>query len=225
MSEYLFEKIASQLVHEITEGKLTVGEKLPSERIMADQYNVSRNVIREAIRVLDEKGFVQVMAGRGGFVCKPDGQKLTENLSTVVENSSTSLAEIVDAREVFETAVATCAVSRATPAEITHLESLYVKMGKASDYAADFATLDQEFHMTLARCAGNSILSMLADSIYQLARDGLFPMTPHEPTRIVSAQKEHYEIIQALKAMDSDRICSAIHAHIHCIRDQISSGK
>lgn len=225
MSEYLFEEIAAQLVREITEGKLTVGAKLPSERIMAEQYNVSRNVIREAFRVLEEKGFIQVQVGRGGFVCKPDGQKLTENLSSVVENSSASLLEIVDAREIFETAVAAHAATRAAPSDISVLESLYEEMEENSGNAAAFAKLDQEFHLTLARCTGNSVLVLLADSIYQLAADKLFPLTPHEPKRIASAQKEHSEMIQALKTGDSDRICSAVHAHIHCIRDQIGSGK
>lgn len=220
MAEYLFEEIAVNLIQQVCDGIVSVGDKLPSERIMAEQFGVSRNVIREAIRVLGEKGYVQVQAGRGAFICKPDGEKLTENLSAVVENSSASLSEIVEAREIFESALAVFACSKVKSSDIEQLWQIYQRMEKAQ--ASLFAQLDQSFHLELARCTHNSVLILLAGSIYQLSEDSLFLLTTHDAKRIISAQAEHLEMIRALEARDSLRIQEAVHRHIHCIREQLS---
>lgn len=222
MAEYLFEEIAANLIQQVCDGMLSVGDKLPSERIMAEQFGVSRNVIREAIRVLGEKGFVQVQAGRGAFICKPDGEKLTENLSAVVGNSSASPSDIVEAREIFESALAVFACGKVRDSDIEQLRQIYQRMEKAQAKASIFAQLDQEFHLALARCTQNSVLILLAGSIYQLSENNLFSLTPHDAKRIISAQAEHLEMIHALEARDSRRIQDAVHRHIHCIREQLS---
>ncbi len=222
MAGYLYEEIAADLMQQVCKGILAVGDKLPSERIMAEQYSVSRNVIRETIRVLGEKGYVQVQAGRGAFICKPDGDKLTENLSVIVGNSSASVAEIVEAREVFESALAVFACRKITDADIEKLRQIYQRMEKAKASASLFAQLDLEFHLALARCTHNRVLILLAGSIYQLSEDSLFSLTTHDAKRIASAQAEHLEMIRALEARDSRQIQEAFYRHIHCIREQLS---
>ena len=223
MGAYLFESIADEIERDINTGVLAVGEKLPSERSMAESYGVSRNVIREAIRVLGEKGFVQVRAGRGGFACKPSQKDLSDSLTTVVESSSASLEEIVEAREVFEAAVLSCAAERATEDDLAVLRALYEKMERTGSNGREYAALDKEFHIALAGCAKNSVLALLAGSVYNMAASSLFLMTPLNPARTVSAQQEHLEMIEGLAQHDAERVRGALAAHIHCLREQIAA--
>ena len=224
MAEYLFEEIAARLMDGVSDGTLSPGERLPAERLMAEQYGVSRNVIREAIRVLGEKGFVQVQAGRGTFICRPGGEKLTENLSAVVKTSSASPEEIVDAREVFETALASQAVKTVTEEDLELLHRLCREMDLARRDGPRFAKLDRNFHLAVAACAHNSILTLLAGSVYQLAEDTLFYLTPYSGDRMESAQQEHLQIIRALESRDAAGIRRAIHRHTQCIREQLAWG-
>lgn len=219
MAGYLFETIAANLEQEISGGALAVGTKLPSERTMAERLGVSRNVIREAIRVLEEKGFVEVRAGRGGYVCKPSQQALSDSLTVVVENSSASALEIVEAREVFEGAVLAQAAICADETQIEALHALYDEMQRSIHKGARFATLDKDFHLMLARCTGNSVLELLAGSVYSMADSSLFRLTPLNPARMVTAQQEHLEIITAIAARDGERAKQALQRHIHCIRE------
>lgn len=221
VADYLFEEIADQVVEQINSGAFAVGDKLPSERVMAERFGVSRNVIREAIRGLEEKGFVQVQAGRGAYICKPDSRKLSQNLSDVVRSSEASPKEILDAREVFETAIAATAAARACPATIEPLRLLLQQMEKADVSPTQFAVLDQEFHLAMARCAQNPVLTLLADSIYQMASDSLFLLTPHDAGCIATSLQEHCEMLAALEQHDVARVQEALHRHIQCLREQL----
>ncbi len=223
MSNYLFETIAETIEKRIALGELAVGSKLPSERSMAESYGVSRNVIREAIRVLGEKGFVEVRAGRGGFVCKPSQQDLSDSLTSVVESSSASVQEIVEAREVFETAILACAAEKADSQDLETLWGLYDQMEQSRTHGKNFALLDREFHMALAQCAKNSVLTLLAGSIYNMADANLFLLTPVNPARIVTAQREHREMILGIERRSAEHIQEAFRRHIACIREQISA--
>lgn len=222
MPGYLFETIASKIEREIACGALAVGTKLPSERSMAESYGVSRNVIREAIRVLEEKGFVEVRAGRGGFVCKPSQKALADSLTTVVESSSASVEEIVEAREVLEAAMLEQAAKCAREENISVLHKLFTEMERQKRSGARFAELDKEFHLALARCTGNSVLTLLAGSVYSMADSNLFQMTQMNPARMLSAQQEHKEMIEAIAIHDAERAKNALKRHIHCIREQLA---
>lgn len=222
MAGYLFETIAANIEREIGCGALAVGTKLPSERSMAESYGVSRNVIREAIRVLEEKGFVEVRAGRGGFVCKPSQKALADSLTTVVESSSASVEEIVEAREIFESAVLAQAAKCAREEHIEVLRKLFTEMERNKRSGARFAELDKEFHLALARCTGNSVITLLAGSVYSMADSSLFRMTPLNPARMLTAQQEHAEMLEAIAAHDEARAVAALGRHIHCIREQLT---
>lgn len=224
MGAYLFEKIAEFIERDINTGVLAEGSKLPGERTMAESYGVSRNVIREAIRVLGEKGFVEVHAGRGGFVRKPSQESLTDSLTSVVECSSASLEEIVEARAVFESAVLALAAERVTEADVSALRVLYNQMEGSTERmgAVRFGELDKEFHLALARSAGNSVLLLLAGSVYNMATSSLFRLTTMNPARMRSAQREHLEMIEGLASHDAPRVQQALDQHISCIREQLA---
>lgn len=225
MSGYLFETIAAQLENDINRGVLAEGSKLPSERNLAESYGVSRNVVREAIRMLSEKGFIEVRAGRGAYVCKPNQKNLSDCLTVVVENSSASLEEIVEAREVFELSVLPWAIQRTTEEDIEKLRDLYEQMQQSRKKSKEYARLDMEFHMALVRCAKNQVLTLLAGSVYNMAQSNLFLMTTLNPERIESAQREHKEMIDGLALRDENRVRGALHDHIQCIREQIQTNR
>ena len=71
MSNYLYTNIVEELEESIRSGKLSEGMKLPSERALAEEYGVSRNVVREAYKIMSEKGIVDIQIGKGAFVCAP----------------------------------------------------------------------------------------------------------------------------------------------------------
>lgn len=222
MPEFLFQEIARKLEGEINKGVYPQGSRLPSERVLAEQYGVSRNVLREAIRMLQEKGFVEVKASRGAFVSKPNSLDLTKRMRAVLDNSSTSLEDIVEAREVLEVAIAECAINRMTPEKVEKLRNIYDEMQDTMDYPSEYAELDRKFHLQIARCTENDIIQMIGDSIYCIASERLFLLSPLNPPRLLSGQMEHRTMIDCLEKGDKKRLLLTIHLHINCLREQLS---
>src|SRR5699024_5528518 len=95
----LFTKIATDLEKEIEEGKFKPGDKLPSERKLAEKYSISRNVVRQALTILREKGLIVIKPGKGSYVISYSENKLTESLKRVVQKYDSSLQDMLGVRQ------------------------------------------------------------------------------------------------------------------------------
>ncbi|MEG1276182.1 MAG: GntR family transcriptional regulator, partial [Ruthenibacterium sp.] len=149
MADFLYNDVARQISLGIKD--LPVGTKLPSERDMSVQYGVSRNVLREALRLLSEKGMLRSMPGKGVYVANDGKDKLTDRLEDLLLRNDSSLADIVEVRETLELGVMEKAIQKATSEDIHALIQLYAQMEKKRDDIEAFNRLDMKFHVQLAK--------------------------------------------------------------------------
>lgn len=204
MSNFLYNDISEQLEEKIHD--LPVGAKLPSERTMAEEYGVSRNVLREALRVLSEKGIIEIHSGRGAYVADKQNEKLVSQLESILFENVNSLSDIEEVREAVELAVFEKAVERATEEDIRQLETIYEEMEESKSNPKKYNSGDIRFHIQLANSTHNSVFPVLISALYNLTDKKLFRITELYPSRVNSGQREHRGIIDAIKRRDVDTV-------------------
>ncbi|MBW1890645.1 MAG: FadR family transcriptional regulator, partial [Deltaproteobacteria bacterium] len=120
----IFQDIVGQIQEAILEGRLQTGDTLPSERDLKEMFNTSRGTLREALRVLEQKGLIEIKLGvGGGSVVKAVGvDKISESLALLIRTQRVSLNHLAEFREAVEGIIAAQAAERATPADIKQLK-------------------------------------------------------------------------------------------------------
>lgn len=221
MASFLFTNIVQELEEQIRTGELVEGTKLPSERVMAEKYGVSRNVIREAFKVMSEKGLVNILIGKGAYVSVPKAEKISEKLQDAISVSKSNLNDILEVREVLERAIAKKAIQGATKKNISRLEELYNSMIKYYNNPIKFGEEDMKFHIEIANCTGNEMFVLLINTLYKVSGERLSELNTVYPERVIKAQREHKMIIEAIKDRDENKILMAIKAHINCIASEL----
>ena len=173
MRDALSTKIASELCARIQSGELKENDKLPSERILASQYDVSRNVIRESIKMLVEKNLVINIPGKGNYVSRPTQSSIADKLENAIHLSDVPTSEIVNARQFLEISVMEKYLLSITEQEIAQLEELYAKMEAARSNYALFWEYDTKFHLQLIGCSKNSILTLFLSTLYRMTQKNI----------------------------------------------------
>lgn len=160
----IFQDVVEQIQDAIMEKKLHPGDVLPPERELRETFNVSRGTLREALRVLEQKGLIEIRLGTGGgsIVKEAGTDQLTESLSLLIRSGRVSLIDIAEFRQGLEGMIASMAAERASAKDIHRLEKLVNKaelLTMKGDAAAweHFLTVDQQIHKELAEIAGNAL--------------------------------------------------------------------
>ena len=175
-----FEEAAEQIADRVRAGELRLGDKLPGERELAVQMEISRPTLREAVRVLVDAGVLEVRRGPGGgmFVASD-----VVPVELVRQRSSVRLGEIaavLEARRLIEPGVVQLAAERATEGDLEALERSIEAMraicrrGYRPEDEDRFLQLDMQFHLALARAAGNPTVETLMRTLFrqlEIARD------------------------------------------------------
>jgi GntR family transcriptional repressor for pyruvate dehydrogenase complex len=194
------------------------GEQLPSQREIADALKISRPSLREALAVLQAMGLIDIHHGRGAFVtAEPALGSMFRSMTSLLLRDIT-FGELFEAREKIELEIAPLAARYATEEEIRDLEGRAEAMTGVDD-PTQSNELDIEFHLAIARAAGNRlwlhtldvIRSMLFSSL--LEEDlGLSPENARERLRRVG--DEHVAIARAIGARDGDAAAGAMREHL-----------
>lgn len=221
MNHFLYEDIVIDLQDQIETGKLLEGEKLPSERMMVESYGVSRNVVREALKVLSEKGMIEIKPGKGAYVNIIDNEQLFKKLELAVLSSKSTLLEILEVREMIEKGIIIKAVERATKKDIQNLRGIYDKMQTRLATQVNFAGEDAIFHEALAKCTGNKMLEVLVKTFYTITDKKLFLVSQLYAQKVIAAQQEHRAIIEAIEENDMRKGLDAISSHMQGIREAL----
>lgn len=220
MADYLYIDIAKQIEQLVHEQYASEGQKLPSERKLSEQFGVSRNVIREALKMLTEKGLVQIRSGRGGYIASQT-HEASSSFEQMIYDSKASLLEILEARKVIELAIIPLVVEKATEKDMQELRSIFNQMEAHLESRRNFAKLDKQFHMALGKCTKNTALSILIETFYNIVDRDLFAISQSDPNRGIQAQIEHKRMLEGLEQRDCEAITAAMIAHMNCIQNQI----
>jgi GntR family transcriptional regulator, transcriptional repressor for pyruvate dehydrogenase complex len=164
-----FEEIAAQFRTELAQGRLEVGSRLPSERVLSAQFGVSRNTLREALRSLEHAGLIRLVKGSSGgaFVTENTGAAISSGMFDLFDLGTIGAEEITQARIWLETIVVKEACARATDEDLALLER-NIDEAEQAFAAGDFprrAEKNLEFHRILARIAGNPVMVIFMDAL------------------------------------------------------------
>ncbi|MDR7520519.1 MAG: FadR/GntR family transcriptional regulator [Armatimonadota bacterium] len=217
----LKEQAVRQIRRLIQDGALRPGDRLPSERQLSAQFQISRGTVREALQLLEAIGLLEIRQGEGAFVRATPGDTdgLRREWRDWVLRHRERVLELLEVREGLEAFVAELAAKRQGADGLTQMEEAVEQMAAGSD-GPDIAVLvdaDLLFHDGLARCAGNAVLRDLASTLgRQLVpeRAAVFD-TPGRPARSVL---EHRQIYEAVRSGDPHAAHAAVRRHIASVR-------
>ncbi len=219
-----FEDIIVQIENAIHEGRLTVGDRLPPERELAEIFQVSRASVREALRVLEAFGVLSARRGTGAdsgsIVSAENDSPLSGLLRLYASLLQMPLMDLLEMREALEMLTARRAAERAGEEEVERLREIIAAM-KASREPEEFLTLDTDFHVTLARASGNSVAPLIMGALRDaIALQMLRAFKALEESgNWVSERawliKEHAQLLETIESKDPDAAAIAFGRHIH----------
>lgn len=144
-----------------------IGAKLPGELKLAEMLEVSRNTVRQAIRILEEKGVLEVERGAGTFVSSKMGMSEDPLGLSMIMDKARLIKDLLEVRLLIEPRIAALAAERRTQKELCQLKHICTCLEKAWGQGDNYYELDMEFHTFLAGCSKNLVVHSLLPSICQ----------------------------------------------------------
>ena len=218
--EGLSEQIVEQLQELIFEKHLRSGNRLPGEREFASSFGVSRTVIREATKVLAQRGMLVIEPGRGTYVTLPAEQDVARSITFFARARDVSFLNLVEVRRALEPEIAELAAARATETHRQRLRACIEVMDRSLADPEAYVTADQEFHSVLAEATGNDIFIAISGVIVSLAQNArrLMFAIPEAPDR---GQSYHRRILECIVASDSVGARSTMFEHLRQVEQDI----
>lgn len=190
------ESIVNQIKKMIIVGKLTPGEKLPSERELTELFDVSRPSVREAMRSLYSIGIVDIRSGEGTY--------LNENTSILSDHfklqyllKKYSVLELVEARKILEVEIIKLAMIRGTKENFEYLQEMFIETLKQKDNPREFIKADFNFHLAIAYAAQNPYLAEMLNTTRELLLEINIDVV-RKPGQIERVIESHKDILEAI---------------------------
>lgn len=217
----VFEQVAVQIEERILNGELRSGDRLPTERELAEQFQVSRTAVREALKTLAQKGLVDMRPGRGTMVIDGANAALQDSIGLAMRLKLGEVGgsnNLVEVREILEVEIAGLAASRATEREVAAMREAVQKMDASLHDADAFIEADNRFHEALAEATQNALILILVKSIVNLLSEQRKQIFDHDggPQR---GQVHHKRILESVIAHDPETARAAMRAHLRQVRE------
>ncbi|RMF88855.1 MAG: FadR family transcriptional regulator [Nitrospinota bacterium] len=209
----IYEEVVAQILALIREGKLKPGDQLPSERELAETFQVSRTSVREAIRAMETQGVVLSRPGSGTFIAVRNLESIVQELISLLLEDRSDLIDIFEMRRLLEPHIAALAAERASPEDICRLQEIIQRQTQKTLQGGVTVEEDTDFHLTLCRATQNrallKLISAVVDILSQSRRFSL--QTPGRAQRSLAS---HREILEAVERHDPERAREAMQKHI-----------
>ena len=206
-------RIAAALLHKITADRLAVGTRLPSELAMAAHFQVSRNIVREAIALLKADGILDTRKGSGAYIRSLSGNAP----DAVTERSIESLLNLIEVRRGLEAETAALAALRRTPGQLLDIERALLRIEAAVASGQDGVDEDFRFHLAIAQATGNSYWPKLVDMFAAPIRSAVQVTRANEAQRAdltACVLQEHRAILAAISAGAPEQARAAAIEHM-----------
>ena len=227
----LYEQVANKIETTIVARHYKPQDRLPSERDLAESFAVSRTVIREAMKLLEARGLIEILTGNGVFVSQPDTSVVTRSLGMYLHLQGTvqdSEFKVHELRRILEVEIAGLAAERATEAELDQLRQIIERMSVADHPREQVAMLDLEYHITLAQATHNEMISMVYEPVIEYLRQQLLLAWQRYDRSPEVFNQQHRALYEAVRDHDPSRARAAMTAHLDYARellDRFSSTK
>lgn len=210
------EVIVEQVRQLIRQGQLSANDRLPSERELCERFGVSRVTVREALRVLEANGLVEIRVGaRGGaFVTAPSSRLVGEGISDLITLATLTAVEVTEARMVFELGIVPLVCERATEEDVAALYEICDRSSAAlagDDYPLE---LSAEWHTRYAQAAHNRAVTMLVESLHGPLIMSLRRAREAAPLHGRKGVKEHRALVDAIASRDTNKATAVMRTHL-----------
>ena len=212
------EEIADRVRQLIVDRTFRPGQPLPSERVLARRFGVSRGSIRDALRMLETVGLLEARHGQGTFPRELSVDRLVTPLASVITHQRDLQDELMDVRRMFEPAVARAAASRATDDDLAELERVLDVQRRKLKTGQSAIGEDTAFHAALARATRNRVAVRIMETLNDLLLESR-KLTLKQKGRPQRSLTGHEAIVAAMRRGDPDAAARAMRAHIDQIAD------
>ena len=227
----IFQDIVDQIQEAILNGGFKVGDMLPSERELKEMFQTSRGTLREALRVLEQKGLIEIKLGVGGgaMIKTADTDQIGESLDILIRSQKVSLSHLCEFREEVEGDVVALAAERATNADIKRLKELLKEAKKHAEKGGShrdpFLEVDKKIHLALSQISRNPIYISVLKMVHNNIHSYLDSFLHMEKRELMENYQDLYDMVQALEKGDAAKSKSIAQSHVRRFTEYMEKEK
>lgn len=216
----IFQDVVEQIQEAIIAGHLQVGDRLPAERELKEMLQTSRSTLREALRVLEQKGLIEIKLGMGGgaVVKAVTPDLVAESLDLLIRSHKVSLRHIAEFRERVEADVVRLATARMRPSDRDALKGLLEKARqcviRGTDAVSDFLIADKNIHLCFAKITGNPIYITILKSIHENIRRYYDEFLVMEDPEMRENLRDLEDVVAAMENGDAQEAGELARTHV-----------
>jgi GntR family transcriptional repressor for pyruvate dehydrogenase complex len=208
------DSVSKQIQQLIAKRKLKAGDKLPSQRDLAEQLGVGRPAIREALKRLEAMGIVKVQHGKSSTIEKVDLSTIMGNVSNLLELAPIDVLQLLEAKEIVEFKCSELASQRATEKDLIEMKGYLEEMEKNKKNPKVHAEADYLFHFTIVKAADNPFIIEIMKVLGKMIEKAI------EETAIEDdligrerAMRYHRSLYRAIRQKDGKKAAEVLHKH------------
>ncbi|WP_299983490.1 FadR/GntR family transcriptional regulator [Desulfobacula sp.] len=221
----VFQDVVDQIQDAVLNGKLVPGTKLPPERELKDIFNTSRGTLREALRVLEQKGLIEIKLGvsGGAIVKRIDAEPVVESLALLIRSGGVSLEHLAEFRIKIEGSLVELAAARATKKDIKELEALFnqAKVYYEKNDWENFLKTDEKVHTFIGTMTRNPVFQFVQKTIHDNIHRYYAEYLPMNKERTLENLTDFEKIIDAMKVNDAKTASAIIMDHVKRFSDKM----
>lgn len=213
-----------RLRNELSSGRYQIGDRLPPERDIAEQFEVSRAVVREALIMLELENLIEVRKGSGVYVMNLPQQQVATTTDQA-HDDDVGPFELLQARQFLESDIAAFAATQVTKNDIAQMRQALAIEKDILDSSGEDDDGDRQFHMLIAQATGNSILIEIIEQLWLRRKNS--PMWRKLHARITDTSyrqnwlEDHHKILAALQRKDPKMARQAMWQHLENVKEKL----
>ncbi|GAA4368884.1 hypothetical protein GCM10023166_16150 [Paeniglutamicibacter cryotolerans] len=209
----LYQQVRDRVIQLVNDKMLTIGDQLPSERVLSAHLGVSRHSLRQAMSALEAQGLIEIRHGSGAYLVGSEPSQVASEMADALIDSSEQLPYVMEARFAIEPYMTGIAAERRTPADLIAIRASLRRMEDELALGESGEQGDIDFHAAVLSAARSPLLadfmSQLKAGMTRLREEALA-----QPTSPRLAVEAHYAILDAIEAGDRERASRAAHLHL-----------
>ncbi|MDD7642104.1 MAG: GntR family transcriptional regulator [bacterium] len=208
-----YKKVIDYICQEITDGRIRIGDRLPTERLLAEQMGVSRNCVREALRSMETFGLIECRQGSGNYLSCRMSEPISEIFSIMLMLGTTNMEDVKAFRMELDKQACRTLAERADRVDIA--DTLVAILGETpGDGGTQAIEVDARFHYELLQLQGNRLWMTIADAIFPVYRQGIKDTLIHASEEEQRRFSElHRAICEGIRAGSYEQCAQAIEEH------------
>lgn len=217
------DRIADQIKSAILKKIIKPGDRLPSERELAIQFQASRISVREALKRLENSGLLAIMPGSGVFVSEISSKPIRESLSAILQIQSVTINEFSEARISFEPGIARLACERMAEEDLIKLEQNIKEASEMVESKLLGTAKNIEFHTLIAATTHNPVIALTMKNMFDVMEEWTLGQTGNVQIRTETSKQAihwHRKIVEAFRERDSEKVYELMSKHTLQIQER-----